>query len=306
MPQDRRLSGYVYLTLAMITVGSAVIASKILAATLPPFTATALRFAIAIVPFLILVRVTNTPLPRMPASDWRLLILQALAGAIGYTALLMAGLRTTSAGDAAIILGLLPLVAALFAVVILKERPGRVLWIALAAAVAGVLIATGTGGAGGGSWLGRALVFGAVACEALFALLNRKMTTRLRPLMLSTLTSAFGFALSGVAALFESPWSLHYEARALAAVAYYALVPTVVGFYLWYEGSTRVKAVEASLFTAVAPVAAIVLAGVVLGEPVTRQAVVGIAVVIGAVLFFGLHAGRARADALEPLPEVVE
>lgn len=290
----------------MITVGSAVIASKILAATLPPFIATALRFAIAIIPFLILLRLTKTTLPRMPASDWRLLVLQALAGSIGYTALLMSGLRTTSAGDAAIILGLLPLVAALFAVVILGERPGRVLWIALAVAVAGVLVATGFDGAGGGSWLGRMLVLGAVACEALFALLNRKMTTRVSPLMLSTLTSAFGFAVSAVASLFESPWSLHYETRALAAVAYYALVPTVAGFLLWYEGSHRVKAVEASLFTAVAPVAAIALAGVVLGEPVTRQAVAGIVIVIGAVLVFGVRSARTRPGALEALPEVVE
>lgn len=276
----------------MITVGSAVIASKVLAATLPPFTATALRFAIAIIPFLLLVRLTKTEFPRLPAADWQLLLLQALAGSIGYTALLMAGLRYTSAADAAIILGLLPLVAALFAVGILGERPSKVLWIALAVAVAGVLIATGVNRGDGGSWLGRSLILGAVACEALFALLNRKMTTSVSPLMLSTLTAVLGFLLSGIGSLFEAPWSLHYEKRAVAAVLYYAIVPTVIGFLLWYEGLNRVKAVEASLFTAVAPVAAIILAACVLDEPITQQTVVGISLVLGAVLLFGVHAGR--------------
>ena len=40
--------GYFYLTLAMVLVGSTVIASKVIASGLPPFTATALRFAIAL------------------------------------------------------------------------------------------------------------------------------------------------------------------------------------------------------------------------------------------------------------------
>lgn len=284
----------------MVTVGSAVIASKVLAATLPPFTATALRFAIAIIPFLVLVRFTRTPLPAMPAADWRLLGLQALAGSIGYTALLMAGLRFTAATDAAIILGLLPLVAALFAVGFLGERPGKALWAALAVAVAGVLLATGTTAHHAGSWLGRLLILGAVACEALFALLNRKMTIKVPPLMLSTLTCVLGFLLTAVGALFEHPWSLHYPPQALAAVLYYALIPTVAGFLLWYACLERVRAVEASLLTAVAPIAAIVLAATVLGEPVTRNAVAGILIVLGAVSCYGLHARRETPAPASP------
>ncbi|RVL10557.1 EamA/RhaT family transporter, partial [Sinorhizobium meliloti] len=44
---SKQVQGYVFLSLAMVLVGSTVIASKIIAAGLPPFTATALRFAIA-------------------------------------------------------------------------------------------------------------------------------------------------------------------------------------------------------------------------------------------------------------------
>ncbi|TMH06609.1 MAG: EamA/RhaT family transporter, partial [Betaproteobacteria bacterium] len=43
-----RSYAYIYLTLAMLTVGSTVVASRFIAAGLPPFTATALRFAIAL------------------------------------------------------------------------------------------------------------------------------------------------------------------------------------------------------------------------------------------------------------------
>jgi hypothetical protein len=51
--------GYLYLTVAMVLVGSTVVASKIAAAGLPPFTATALRFALALPCFLVLLRVSG-------------------------------------------------------------------------------------------------------------------------------------------------------------------------------------------------------------------------------------------------------
>lgn len=291
-----RRFGYLYLALAMITVGSAVVASKIVAATLPPFTATALRYGLALPCFLLLMRWRHVRLPALPRRDWLLLVLQAGAGAIGYTALLMAGLREASAGDAAIIVGMLPLVAALFSVLALGERPRLALWLTLAVAVAGVVLATGEGGAGARSWRGNALVLAAVACESVFILLNRKMTTNVPPLALSVLMTVLGFAMSIVAALFEAPWTLAYGQSALLAIAYYALVPTVAGYLLWYAGAERVGAGEASLMTAVAPVAALVLAAFVLDEPVTAAQVAGAACVLGAVIAFGL-AGRARVSA---------
>ncbi|GGY63924.1 DMT family transporter [Pseudoduganella albidiflava] len=290
---NSRPLGYLYLALAMVTVGSAVVASKIVAATLPPFTATLLRYAMALPFFLVLMRWQGTRLPEMPRSDWVLLVLQSAAGAIGYTALLMAGLREASAGDAAIIVGLLPLVSALFAVLALGERPHGALWLALAVALAGVLLATGAGSEAARSWRGNLLVLGAVVCESVFILLNRKMKTSVPPLALSVLMTAIGLVLSAAAALPEAPWSLAYGRTALLAIAYYALVPTVAGYLLWYAGAARIGAAEASLMTAVAPVAALFLAAVVLHEPVTPAQLAGTGCVLGAVLAYGLAGRRA-------------
>ena len=61
---SREFQGYIYLALAMTTVGSTVIASKVIASGLPPFTATALRFAVAFPFFLCLMRWTGSRLPR--------------------------------------------------------------------------------------------------------------------------------------------------------------------------------------------------------------------------------------------------
>lgn len=293
-----KTEGYFYLALAMILVGSTVIASKVIAAGLPPFTATALRFAIALPGFLLLMKLTGTRLPAIGRGDGLLLVLQAVAGSVGYTTLLISGLRMTSAADAGVIIGTLPVVSALVSIVVLKERPGVALLLAIGLATAGVLAVAvpGEGADGGrGTWLGNALVMGAVVCESLFILLNKRLRQPLQPLALSTVMTAIGLAASIVPALFEAPWRHGLPSGALAAVLYYALVPTVAGFVLWYAGSARTTGTEASLFTALAPISAVAMAFLLLGEPVGASQLVGIGCVVVAVLSLVLVGKRNPA-----------
>ncbi|WP_418303726.1 DMT family transporter [Pandoraea pulmonicola] len=284
----------------MVLVGSTVAASKIIAAGLPPFTATALRFEMALPLFLIIMRATGTRWPVLARRDWVLLFLQAAAGSVGYTTLLISGLRHTSAADAGVIIGTLPVMSALIAIVLLGERPGRAVLGAIALATAGVLaIALPPGGDASHPLLGNLLVMGAVVCEGLFILLNKRLRNPVPPLALSALMSAFGLLTALLPALWEAPWQLHASAQvthAVMAVAYYAVVPTVGGFVLWYAGAARVSGAEASLFTALAPVAALLFAATLLEESVTVRQVGGIVCVLAAVVSLGLMT-RAPASA---------
>ena len=286
MAINRLGRGYLYLALAMVLVGSTVTASKVIGAGLPPFTATALRFAIALPCFALLMAATGARLPRLHRRDWLLLTVQAVAGSVGYTTLLIAGLQRTSAVDGGIILGTLPLITAAIAMLLLGERPGRRALTAIGMAAFGVWLMTSRSPTRGmdGSLAGNALILGAVACEGLFILLNKRLRTPVAPLALSTLMTAFGLAFSAVASLTEAPWALDYTPGAVAAVAYYALVPTVGGFLLWYAGAARVPGSEAALFTALAPVSAVMLSASLLDEPVTGAQIAGISCVLGGVL----------------------
>ncbi|MBY5838096.1 DMT family transporter [Rhizobium leguminosarum] len=281
---SRQVQGYVYLAPAMLTVGSTVVASKLIASGLPPFSATALRFAIAFPVLLLLMWATGARLPRFSRHDRLILIIQAGAGSVGYTTLLISGLSLTSAADAGVIIGTLPVVSAAISIVLLRERPQRALLLAVALATAGVLSIAFTPDAAGGSVSGNALIFLAVVCEGLFILLNKRLKTEVAPLALSTLMAGIGFIVAAIPAVFEAPSADGISASAVAAVVYYALVPTVGGFLLWYAGAERVSGTEAALFTALAPVSAVMLAFVILGEPVGLNQIAGIACVLAAVL----------------------
>lgn len=288
-----KFQGYLYLAAAMITVGSTVIASKVIADGIPPFTATALRFAMALPVFIAIMAFTGRRPPRLSRRDWLLIVFQAIAGSVGYTTLLISGLSLTSAANAGIIIGTLPVVTAAIAMLLLGERPSPGVLLAIVAAAAGVLAIVFRPG-GEASLTGDALIFGAVLCEGLFILINKRLHTPVEPLTLSTLVTAFGLAGSAIPAIMETHPSGLAIGPALWAIGYYAMVPTVAGFIFWYAGARRVTGAEASVFTAVAPVSAVIMAALFLGETLTLNHLLGMTCVLAAVLGLGMIEIRSR------------
>ncbi|MBX5204748.1 DMT family transporter [Rhizobium sp. NZLR1] len=289
---SRQVQGYLYLGLAMLTVGSTVIASKLIASGVAPFSATALRFALAFPILLAAMRLTGARLPKLSKEDCLILAIQAGAGSVGYTTLLISGLSLTSAADAGVIIGTLPVVSAGISILLLGERPKPALLVAVALATAGVCSIAFSPDASGGSFSGNALIFCAVVCEGLFILLNKRLRAEIAPLVQSTLMAGIGLIIAAIPAMFEAPFAPGISAGAVVAVVYYALVPTVGGFLLWYAGAARVSGTEAALFTALAPVSAVMLAFLILGEPVGLNQIAGIACVLAAVLGLALADSR--------------
>lgn len=296
-----RLIGYLYLAAAMTGVGSTVIASRLAAGGLPPFTATALRFLIATPLLFALMRAQRLRWQRVSRRDAALLVVQAAAGGVGYTVLLISGTRLSSPLDAGVMLGTLPAMSTLIAAVLLRERQTPRDWAAAALATSGVLLVTFTPGHVAPSMqtlAGDALVLAAVACEAVFILLNRRLATPLAPLALSTAMSGLGFVLALVPAAFE--WraaAAGWTTGAVAAIVYYALVPTVLGYLCWYAGSARTSGTEAALFTAIAPVSAVLFAVTLFGEALNATRLAGIALVVAGMLVGAMRRRAAAARA---------
>lgn len=303
-----RWVGYLFCTLAMIGVGSTVVASKLIAHGLPPFTATALRFALAFPIFVAAMRLTGERWPRLNGREMLLLVVQAASGSVGYTVFLLSGMRLTSATDAGVIAGAMPVVAALVAVFALRERPGPLTIAAVALATIGVFVCTidtpdmpGAVQSAASSLFGNVFIVAAVFCEGFFILLNKRLRTPVSPLQLSTLMSGIGLALSIVPALLERHSAGSIDTAAVAGVVYYALVPTVAGFMLWFTGAARIDGAQASALTAVVPISAAGLAAVVLHESIGAAQWWAMVCVLGAVALIardGMRRVGTCADAV--------
>ena len=278
--------GRVCLALAMALVGSTVTASA-LASRLDPFAASLLRFGVAAPVLLAICLWRGERLPALKAADWAVLTFQSAAGSLGYTLALVAGLRYASAADASVITGLMPVATGAIAVLALGERPGARIFVAIGLATLGaVLVAAGTEGGGGDARLfGLVLVFLAVIGEACFALLNKRIATPVEPIVVATLMVLISLALCvipGALAIWRAPAMLADQA-AVGAMIYYGLAPTVLGFWLWYTGASLTQGAEAASFTAVAPLTAMLLSVLALGEPMYWSHVVGMALVLAAI-----------------------
>lgn len=259
-------------SLAMVLVGSTVVVSKLIGTEVEPFLATALRHAMALPVFLLLMYCTGARFTRVGMRDAVLLTVQAAAGSVGYTVLLIHGVLLAGAAETSVVTGTLPAMSALFAVLFLGERPGLRLALAIALATAGVMAvssAPGNVAAAPTRVSGIALVLAAIACEAVFILANKRLSRPVPALALSTLMCAGGLVLCIVPAwlsMRNSPSTL--TAPAVTGIAYYALVPTVGGFLLWYAGSTRTTGARAALATVWMPVSALLLSALFLHEAV--------------------------------------
>ena len=293
MFRNTHLAGFMMMAAAMILVGSTVVVSKIIGQGMPPFMATALRFAIASPVFALLLWFSGQKIPVFSRREWGLLVIQAAAGSVAYTVLLILGLTFTSGANAGVIVGTLPIIMAVLAITAFGERPTWQLVISITTAGFGVFLVTLDSGSSGNAYtstrdlMGVGLILLAVVGEALFLLLNKKITTPIPPLVLSTLMSTFGFLLAiGAAGVEYATGGVKQVSQgALIAVLYYALIPTVVGFLLWYEGSARSTPGNAALATAFLPVAALVMVSVFLHETITGQQTAGcVLVVIGILL----------------------
>ncbi|KRC27428.1 hypothetical protein ASE31_17840 [Acidovorax sp. Root217] len=294
--------GQLLCSLAMVLVGSTVVVSKVIAQDIEPFAATVLRHALALPVFLALMRWHGQRLPRVGRRDALLLTVQAAAGSVGYSVLLILGVSLASASDAGIVAGTLPAAAALFSALLLGERTGLRLVLSIALATAGVMavaLAPESAPPGGASTrlAGIALVLAAVACEAVFILANKRLSQPIPALALSTLMSAGGLLLSALPAwLVAQATPSSFTVPALAGVLYYAWVPTVGGFLLWYAGSARTSGVRASLATVWLPVAALLLSVVFLGESIRSWQWLGLGCVVAALLLASLPAARGPGD----------
>lgn len=301
MPATPRLTAVLLLVAAMTLTGANVAFGKAIVAEVPVYAFMLFRFAVASAALAVMVR--GEPGPRlkdMQRGELRDLALMALLGMVGFTVLMLEGLKRTSAVDAGIITATLPAVVAALGVVFSGDRLSRPQLFAVALAVAGLLLVQTTGAARGASTLiGNLLVGGAVLCEASFVILGKRLAPPYRPLRLSLGANLVGLGLSIPLALIDAP------ALDLAAIrpamwllgTWYALAASVICLWLWYRGLPYVETWLAGLATAAIPVAALATSALYLGEAIAPIKLAGAGLVIAAIVL-GALSSRPGAPSL--------
>jgi drug/metabolite transporter (DMT)-like permease len=298
-PKAQRLAAYACLALSMSLVGSYVALSKPLAAAIPVFLLAWLRFGIGGLAMVHWLRKPFNEL-QLTAQTKRLLFLESFLGNFLFSICMLFGVSMTSAVSAGVIMAAIPAVVALLSWAFLRERVNLRVWGAVACAATGIAILALTkppeqGGQASNHWLGNVLVFGAVVCEASYAVIGKKLTGALAPRRITSLINLWGFALVTPFGLYQA-WSFDFgtiQTGTWVLLLFYSLAASVWTVWLWMTGLKVVPASQGGVFTVMLPVSAALVGVLVLGEPFTGAQAVAFALALAGVVLATLPSGRS-------------
>jgi drug/metabolite transporter (DMT)-like permease len=282
---------------SMSLVGAYVALVKLLTAQFPIFALAFLRFAIAALALLPWTWRSASEAP-VTRSESRQLFLQSFFGNFLFSICMLSGVALTSATASGLVMGALPVVVALLSSALLAERlTGRLLLATLCAGagIGLVQLAKPSQSATGSSWLGDALVFGAVCCEALYVVIGKRLSATRTPMRVAAWINLWGLALSAPLGLWQIA---RIDFSAIAAgtwilLVFYALAASVVAVALWMSGLRRISAGLAGVFTVALPLSSTAVAVGVLGEVLTWLDAIALSFALAAILLATWPGGRS-------------
>lgn len=259
----------------MVLVGSYVALSKPLAATFPVLLLAWLRFGIAAVAMLPWLRRPPNE-PAMSPAVRRLVFIESFLGNFLFSICMIYGVSLTSAVAAGVVMAAIPAAVALGSWWWLGERVTPRTWAAVGCAAAGITLmgaaktsSTDTDLAGQAhAVLGYMLLFGAVLCEAAYAVIGKKLTGSLGAKRISAMINLWGLLLATPMGLWIA---LHFSFGSVrpalwALLVFYALAASIWSVWLWMTGLRTIAASQAGVFTVLLPVSATLTGVIALGE----------------------------------------
>jgi drug/metabolite transporter (DMT)-like permease len=263
---------------------------------LPPVGMSAMRFALAALVLLAILRLREGTV-RLPVRD---LAGMAVVGMLGfglYQVLWTTGLTSITAGDSALLIAATPVMTALLAVVAGSDTltPRKLVGALVSFAGVGIVVAGGQGLALGASLVGDALTLGAALCWALYTSFGAPILRRHSPLRTTAWAMTAGALFlvpTGGLQLTTVDWSL-VTPPIWAAVVYSALLPAAISNVIVFQGVKLLGPTRITAFQFLVPAFAVVMGALILREPITAAQVVGGVVIIGGILL--TRSGRGWA-----------
>jgi drug/metabolite transporter (DMT)-like permease len=229
---------------------------------------------------------------------WRRVLLLTLFGGVPNLMLFLTALVYAPASHGGTIAPMtVPIAGALLAIPLLREWPSRGRAMALSVMAAGVLMIgwDGVAGAHPGAWRGDLLLLGAGSTWAVFTLLLRRWQVPAIPA-----TAAVTMVSAAVVLPIWLPWraaevvSLPPGAL-LLHLATQGLVLGALAMFLYARAVELLGATRAATLSIMVPVTALLLAALLLHEPISLLQGLGASLAVGGMLAAVLFTGRKTA-----------
>lgn len=290
-PRDRPLA-FGALAAAGTIWGASFVAGKVALAELSVPHLILYRFVLASIAFLPFVLHAR---PRLHRREWLIVVLAAVIGVPVQFLMQFEGLARTTASHAALMIGTAPVLVAIAAYLVLRERLRPIAWLALGASTLGVAFTVMQ--SGGASTAGKAqptlagdmLVLASMFAAVVWILVSKQLMARHSPVAVSGLITITGTVALGAWVLARDglpPTALTTDTW--LAVGALGLVATMLSTVLWNWGLAHTDAGKAGAFINLEPVVGAMLGVWLLHESLGPMALFGGVLIVAGALVVSL------------------
>ncbi|MBL8670179.1 MAG: DMT family transporter [Alphaproteobacteria bacterium] len=265
--------------------GMAAAVTRFAMGTSDPVALAAFRWGIGVAILLPLALMLRARWPR--GRDWAGVAGLGLLFFALFFVIFNAALGLTTAARGSLALSTLPLQTMLVGALLRVEKLTLRKSAGVCLAVGGVAatLATGLAGAPADAWKGDLLMGSGVLCMALYSVWSRPFVARSS--LLGFLTSGMGVGTAALVALAALQGSFapvpRYDASQWAALAYLGVGGGALSFYLWVFALERASPTQVAATMAVHPIAASLLAALLVGEPIGWTLAAGVVAVLAGI-----------------------
>ncbi len=273
--------------------GINVVLLKFLTGILPLAALNGVRLAVAAVILLFItaiVRHNTTFLPKLEPREWLIIGVVGVMGTSAYQFLFSSGIRLSSASFSALVSSTNPIWVALIGI-FFKVTLSKNQMIGSGVAILGVVLLTFENLNLGVNFLGVLLLLGSQIVWAIYTLASKPIMIRLQPLEFTGFTFALGSLpyLLYCLPVFFTPEIKNIAAPYWIGAALSAILAQVIGFIGWFTGAKTLGAARVAVMLNITPVVGVLLAALVLHEPLTLLE--GVAAL---VIFLGVYLANRK------------
>ena len=286
---------YSQLLLTMFLWGLAWPVGRLLATSLPPVSIAVLRYAIVVPVLFGILRVKGQPL-RLERKWILNLVIMGVFSTTLYQIFFLYGVKYAAASDDSLVIGIGPVLIAIMASFVLNERVTKTKSLGFISGLAGIgvisVLSPNTDVLN--RPLGIGLVFGGAIAYAIYTVTLRRFVAAnrsdntspsLSSLGILAWISLFGWLFLIPLSLLEAPWTYSWGPGSWLGILYLALFSTVIGYFFYVEGVSKIGAGRAAIFGNLVPVFGVITSVLLLPENLSAwHAVSFILILTGVVL----------------------
>ena len=298
---------YIKLILVALFFGGTFIAGRVMAANLPPFTSSFLRFLLASFFLVLFVFKIYGKFPRINFRQFLLIIALGVTGVAGYNFLFFSGLKFITASRASMIISLNPSVIAILSTLIFKEKFTKFKFMGIILSLTGALIVISQGNLqvilqGNIGW-GELFILGCVVCWPSFTVLGKIIMRDIKPIIAITYACLAGTIILILPAYREGVLQnfMQYNVEVWLSLFVLGFLGTTLAFTWFYEGIDKIGPSRTGIFINFVPIFATLLAVLILHEKLSPSLIIGAIFVLSGVYLTNYQAKNIKIEKAEEI-----